>query len=58
MSLDKYDMKMIREEGEDTRQKLDQVIEGIKESNRILTNIYIELIKLNAQEKPWTTIET
>lgn len=45
--MDEYDLKVIREEGEDTRKEIEKVRTELKETNRYLQNILIELIKLN-----------
>ena len=45
--MDDYDLKVIREEGEDTRKKLDEIRNELKNTNHYLQNILIELMKLN-----------
>lgn len=55
--MDEYDIKVVRQEGEDTRHILELLRKDLKETNRFLQNILIELmsIKSNTADKsPYT----
>ena len=43
--MDEYDIKVIREEGEDTRKELEKLREEVRETNRLLRDILTEIIK-------------
>ena len=43
MSLDSQDIKVIREEGEDIRRKLDDIYNELKETNKLLRDILSEV---------------
>ena len=50
--LTPYDIKVIREEGEDTRRELERVRKELKDSNKILSDILVQLMLLVDQGKP------
>ena len=49
IAMDEYDIKVIREEGEDTRRELEKIRNELKDTNRHLLNILMELMKMNRQ---------
>jgi len=57
MSLDATDIKIIREEGTEIKNKLDLIRGELKETNSLLRQLLSEMIKINAKDLPWTTIE-
>ena len=52
MPLTAFDIKVIREEGEDTRRELEKVRSELRDSNKILSNILVQLMLLVDQGKP------
>jgi hypothetical protein len=59
MSLDIYDLKTIQVESKIIVNKLDMLSDRQKNTNKLLRDILIELIKLNTTVKnePWTVVE-
>jgi len=47
LGLNQYDIKVIRQEGEDTRAKIELLREDIRETRDLLRSILTELIKIN-----------
>ena len=45
--MDSYDLKVIREEGEDVRKNLDRIREEVRDSNKTLNSILIQLMLIN-----------
>ncbi len=47
MALDEHDLKIIREEGQDTRKTINDLREEVGRSNVLLREILNELVRLN-----------
>ncbi len=49
MCLDEYDVKMIREEGEDIRSSINKIDLSIKETNNLLERVLNKLMRLESR---------